>query len=289
MRIDTHQHFWRLSRGDYAWLDPAQPSLRPLLRDFEPSDLAPLLQVHDVSCTVLVQAAPTEEETDFLLCLADQCDWIGGVVGWIDLSDASRQGTLQRWAAQAKFKGVRPMLQDIEDANWIAHAPHEAMVRTLAELGLRLDALVKPANLQALLRFVDRWPQLHLAIDHAAKPPLREGWKSSWVIPWRSAMRELAAHPQVYCKFSALLTEADPASVRDAPLAAHTIRPVWEALLEDFGAQRLLWGSDWPVLTLAGPYGRWVEACAALVGTLPPAGQADVWHGNAARFYGLNP
>jgi len=287
MRIDTHQHFWRRSRGDYAWLDSAQPALRPLLRDFEPPDLSPLLDEHGVSQTVLVQAAASEAETDFLLSLADQHAWIGGVVGWIDLSDAARRPVLERWARHPKFKGVRPMLQDMTDVQWIAHAPQAAMVNALIDHGLRLDALVKPPHLAALLRFIARWPELDVVIDHAAKPTLREGWQADWVPTWRAGMRDIASHPHVQCKFSALLTEADAAAVGDVEAAVATVRPVWDTLVEHFGTGRLMWGSDWPVLTLAGSYARWVSVCDTLVGELDPAQQAAVWRDNAARFYAL--
>jgi L-fuconolactonase len=287
MRIDTHQHFWRRSRGDYTWLDPAQASLRPLLRDFEPHDLLPLLNEHDVSQTVLVQAAASEAETDFLLALSDQHAWIAGVVGWIDLSDPTRRPVLNRWARHPKFKGVRPMLQDIEDVDWIAHAPHPTMAQALIDHGLRMDALVKPQHLAGLLRFIDRWPRLNIVVDHAAKPLLRAGWQADWAATWRVGMRDIAAHPHVQCKFSALLTEADPATIADPQAATRTVRPVWDVLVEQFGPGRLMWGSDWPVLTLASSYARWVSVCEALIGSLDSTEQAAVWHGNAARFYAL--
>ena len=223
-RIDTHQHFWRLARGDYTWLDPQAPTLRPLVRDFEPADLQPLLRAHGVSQTVVVQAAATEAETDHLLGLAEQHGWIGGVVGWIDLSDPTREPVLERWARHPRFKGVRPMLQDLPDPEWIAHAPHPAMVEALLRHGLRLDALVKPPHLLPLLKFIERWPDLPVVVDHAAKPALSQGWRGSWVPTWEHGLMRLAEHPQVCCKFSALLTEASPEQVASVPLAVQAVR-----------------------------------------------------------------
>lgn len=274
MRIDAHQHFWRLSRGDYQWLDVSSPALAPLARDFEPADLAPLRAAHGVTRTVLVQAAATEAETDHLLALADAHDEIAGVVGWVDLADAGRLPTLQRWARHPKFKGVRPMLQDLPDANWLDHGPSGDMVQALIDLGLRFDALVRAEHLSALDRFAARWPALPIVIDHAAKPGLSDAW--------RAVLAALARHPQVCCKFSGLLTELDGAAN-----AAEQIAPVWDALVQLFGPDRLMWGSDWPVLNLAADYGGWVELSQRFIGGLPAAGQDAIWRDTAVRFYGL--
>ncbi|HEY0957373.1 MAG TPA: amidohydrolase family protein [Roseateles sp.] len=282
MKIDSHQHCWRLARGDYDWLDVGDAALAPLARDFEPGDLAPLRAAHGVVATVLVQAAATEAETDHLLALSRADDSIAGVVGWIDLTDASRLPTLQRWAADPKFKGVRPMLQDLPDTNWLDHSPSPVMVQTLIDLGLRFDALVKTEHLPALARFAARWPQLPLVIDHAAKPALAQGWRAPWAKAWRAGLGELARLPNVYCKFSGLLTElgehAEP---------AEAVAPIWQTLVSLFGAERLMWGSDWPVLNLAGDYDSWVELAGGFIATLPAAAQPAVWRGTATRFYGL--
>jgi L-fuconolactonase len=280
-RIDSHQHFWQLARGDYTWLRADVPALAPLCRDFLPADLAPALQAHGVQQTVLVQAAATEQETEFMLALADPHDFIGGVVGWIDLSRAGTEHTLERWARHPKFKGVRPMLQDLPEADWIARAPRPEGVRALVSLGLRFDALVQPHHLEALLSFVHAHPELPVVIDHAAKPQLGQGWAGEWAGPWRTHMAALAACPQVMCKFSGLLTESPPHA------DAHTLRPVWDSLLQWFGPQRLMWGSDWPVLTLAADYAGWVATSQALIGELSATEQAHVWQRSAARFYGL--
>jgi L-fuconolactonase len=287
-RVDAHQHFWRPARGDYDWLDATNPALAPLVRDFEPQDLAPLRRAHGIGRTVVVQAAATMEETEHLLALADGHPEIAGVVGWIDLSDPDRLPVLERWAKHRAFKGVRPMLQDLPDPQWIAHGPHPSMVEALIHQGLRLDALVKPPHLAPLIRFVERWPDLKVVIDHAAKPVLREGWQADWVAPWRSGMAALAAHPQVCCKFSGLLTEADASQITSPEAAAGLIAPVWDELLQRFGPARLMWGSDWPVLNLVSDYGRWADIAGRFIDLLALADRQAVWGGTAERFYALD-
>ncbi|HEY9064243.1 MAG TPA: amidohydrolase family protein [Burkholderiaceae bacterium] len=289
LRIDAHQHFWQPARGDYAWLRPDDPGLAPLLRDFLPEHLRPHLQAHGIAQTVLVQAADSPAETEFMLGLAARDDAIGGVVGWVDLSRADAAATLEGWAARhPKLKGVRPMLQDLPEADWIATAPHPDAVQAMQRLGLRFDALVKPWHLEPLLRFLQRWPELPVVIDHAAKPQLAEGWDAGWAPIWRQQMAEIARLPQVRCKFSGLLTEATPAACATAADAVAALRPVWDSLLQWFGPQRLMWGSDWPVLTLAGSYDGWVAASQSLIGELSADEQAHVWHDTAQAFYGLH-
>jgi L-fuconolactonase len=292
-RIDAHQHYWRLARGDYRWLSPNEPALAPICRDVLPAELAPLLARHGVVQTLLVQAADSLAETEWLLDLAARHDSIGGVVGWVDLSDVASIAVLERWATQPKFKGVRPMLQDIGDAQWIAHAPHPDVMHAVLRLGLRFDALVQPWHLQALLAFVRRWPELPVVIDHAAKPQLARGWQAlgdqAWADAWCAGLHTLATLPQVYCKLSGLLTEAG-ASVRvsgEAGTAA--LRPVWHELLTAFGPARLIWGSDWPVIDLASDYAGWIAVSEALLADLPDEDDRQrIRHDNAVRFYALS-
>ncbi|HEX4508624.1 MAG TPA: amidohydrolase family protein [Burkholderiaceae bacterium] len=286
-RIDAHQHFWRRARGDYAWLREDVATLRPLLRDYQPADLQPLLAAGGVSRTVLVQAADTVAETQYLLDIATQHAIVGGVVGWVDLGRADAAGTLEQLARHPKFKGVRPMLQDLADVDWIASAPRADAVHALVRHGLRFDALVKTAHLPSLLHFVQAWPALPVVIDHAAKPDLVAGWGASWTPPWRRDMSALAAHPQVCCKWSGLVTELPASACGTLKTLVGALRPVWDTLLESFGPRRLLWGSDWPVLTLATTYDTWLEASATLVGELSADEQASVWAGAARGFYGL--
>jgi L-fuconolactonase len=286
-RTDAHQHFWRIARGDCVWLRPDLPALAPICRDFLPADFDALRRAGGVSRSVLVQATDSVAETDFLLELATATPFVAGVVGWVDLSLAESVVTITRWSEHVKFKGLRPMLQDLDDVNWIATAPHPAVIRAMQDLGLRLDALVKPAHLAPLLKFLRDWPELPVVIDHAAKPALAQGWRADWAPAWRSALAAIAAMPQVSCKFSGLLTEAAPGSLLNGATALATVRPVWDFLLQSFGPQRLMWGSDWPVLNLASDYSNWLELSQTLIDELAPAEQKMVWNGCAERFYSL--
>ena len=286
LRIDSHQHFWRPARGDYRWLRADVPAIAPLVRDFLPQDLAPILAAHGVERTVLVQAADSEAETGFLFGLAAGHASVAGVVGWVDLSRPEAAASLERMAAHPKFKGIRPMLQDLLQDDWITREPHPEALRALARLGLRFDALVMPRHLGPLLQFLRAWPQLPAVIDHAAKPPV--GAHDGDVFArWREHMSMIGALPQVHCKLSGLWTEAPSALRGDRDGVLRAMRPVWDTLLECFGPQRLMWGSDWPVLTLAAGYADWVAVSEALVGELSAGEQAQVWHGTARGFYGL--
>jgi L-fuconolactonase len=286
-RTDAHQHFWQLARGDYAWLRPDDPRVAPLVRDFMPDALAPLLRAQGVTRTVLVQAAESVAETEFLLSLAEAHDFVAGVVGWVDLSRADAASTIARLAADGRLKGLRPMLQDLPEDDWIVHAPQPDAMRALQRLGLRFDALVKPRQLAPLQRFVRAWPDLPVVIDHAAKPPLASAWNDEPLCTWRREMAALAEFPQVCCKLSGLLTELPARDSTSRARAIDCLRPVVDALLAWFGPARLMWGSDWPVLTLASGYDDWIAVSDALLRPLSHDERAQVLHGTARRFYGL--
>ena len=276
IRVDAHQHFWRVARGDYTWLTPA---LGAIHRDFEPADLQPLLATRGIEATVLVQAAATVAETHFMLELADRFPFIRGVVGWVDMTSADATETLERLAAHMAFKAVRPMLQDLPDPAWIATAPTAPAVDTLIRLGLRFDALVKTPHLPHLLTFARRHPALPIVIDHAAKPDMAHGEFAAW----RAALEPLAALPQVHCKLSGLVTEIGPG------WRLETLRPYADAVLELFGPHRVMWGSDWPVLNLASDYATWGATTDTLLARLAAEDRAAVLGGTAVRFYGLQP
>lgn len=274
VRIDAHQHFWRLARGDYDWLTP---DLKPLYRDYEPGDLAPLLAERSIACTVLVQAAPTGAETDFLLEIADDDANVGAVVGWVDLADSRAPARLKQLARHERFRGVRPMIQDIDDDGWMLRDELTPAFHALIELGLRFDALVLPRHLGNLVRLLDRHPALSVVIDHGAKPDIAGGG----LAPWREAMGPLAERPGVYCKLSGLVTEAASEWHLD------DLRPYAETLFELFGADRLMWGSDWPVVNLAGGYAAWWTATEALLAGCSDAERDAVLGCTAAAFYGM--
>jgi L-fuconolactonase len=279
VRVDAHQHFWRLADRHGHW-PPAE--LGSIHRDFLPADLEPLRQRAGIDGTVLVQSLPTEDDTRWLLALADQHPFIWGVVGWVDMKAADAPARIAALAAHPRLKGLRPMLQDLPDDGWIADPAVDAAAHAMVQHGLVFDALVLTRHLPALHRFALRHPGLPIVIDHGAKPPIAAGR----VEPWRSQMAWLAAMPQVNCKVSGLLTEAGSLQNTEALL------PYVQALWALFGPERLLWGSDWPVLRLAGDYAGWLDMSHALLGAVDPpptdAQRSAIFGGNAMRVYRLD-
>ncbi|MBU1374933.1 MAG: amidohydrolase family protein [Alphaproteobacteria bacterium] len=274
MRIDAHQHFWRPARGDYGWLDRAPSAI---VRDAMPEELEPLLTAAGVQRTILVQAAPSEAETAFLLSLAALTPFVAGVVGWIDFDAPDAVRRVQAAATTPLLRGLRPMVQDIDDTSWLARSDLDPVFEAMAEAGLRFDALVQPRHLAALRERLRRHPGLRVVIDHGAKPNIARGDISAW----RDDLRAIAAETSACCKLSGLATEAAPGWA-DADLA-----PYVDVLAATFGAHRLMWGSDWPVLNLNGDYLGWSEAADRLLADLSPEDLAWVRGGTAAEFYGV--
>jgi L-fuconolactonase len=274
MIIDAHFHAWRLARGDYGWLTPA---LGPIYRDVGVSDWQAQARSFGVTGGVLVQAAPTEAETEFLLGLADAQACVLGVVGWVDLLAADAPARIGRLAARPKLKGLRPMLQDIADPDWILQPALEPAWQAMVEHGLALDALIKPVHLTRVLALCRRHPDLRVVVDHGAKPDIAG---AQWQ-PWADDLATLAAGTKARCKLSGLLTEAGP---RPAPDAARR----WaEHVLGCFGPHRVLWGSDWPVLECAADFGAWWHETAAMLSASTPHEREHVLGGNAREVYRL--
>jgi L-fuconolactonase len=276
--IDAHQHFWRLADRAGHW-PPA--SLVEIHRDFCPEDLQPTLGRCGVSGTVLVQSLPTTADTDQLLQIADRHAFVRGVVGWVDMKAADATLQIGRLARHPRLKGLRPMLQDLADDRWIADAALDPAVGAMLDHGLSFDALVMPRHLGALLEFAQRHPRLPIVIDHAAKPVIQRGE----LTPWRHDLAALAALPNVHCKLSGLLTEAGPHP------HAQRLQPWMEVVHRLFGPERLIWGSDWPVLRLAGSYEGWLAMAMRFCETQPGATDdtlAAIFGGNAQRFYHLD-
>lgn len=276
-RIDAHQHFWRRARGDYGWLTPA---LGPLWRDFEPDDLAPLLQRCAIAASVAVQAAPSLAETRHLLELAGRTPWIAGVVGWIDFESPRALQDLEELARDPGLVGLRPMIQDLEDERWMLRPALRPVFEALEKRGLVFDALVRPQHLVHLVELVQRHPALRVVLDHGAKPEIRAGPGWAGRGRWRERLGELA-RSGAYVKLSGLATEAR-AGFADAEL-----EPWIDVLLGEFGPARVVWGSDWPVLRLACDYERWNALCLRLLARLPRAEQERVLGGNARDLYRL--
>ncbi|MEO8114039.1 MAG: amidohydrolase family protein [Phenylobacterium sp.] len=275
MRVDAHHHLWRIARGDYHWLSKAEFPI--LYRDFMPDDFALLLAAARIDRTILVQAAETVAETEFLLAIAEATPFVGGVVGWVDFTAVQAPAQIDRLAGNPRLVGMRPMLQDLPDSDWILRDEVQPAIRALAAHGLRFDALVRPAQLPAIRRLLDRYPDLPVVIDHGAKPPIAAGELDDWACH----MRAIARDSRAVCKLSGLPGEAPPG------WTVETLRPYADVLIEAFGPARLMFGSDWPVLNLSGDYAGWLTAAEALTAGLSKAEQAQVFGGVAASFYGL--
>lgn len=276
MIIDAHHHFWKISRGDYHWMTPAMPLLA---RDYLVDDLQPHLRKSGVARTVLVQAAATEAESDFLLDLASHTDFVAGVTGWLDLADSRFPQRLAHYRRHPKFVAVRPMLQDVNDDAWILRPEVLRNLRYVAELKFPFEFLTFPRHLPHVLRALEEAPGLHAVIDHLSKPPIASGALE----PWATLMKRVADFPEVYCKLSGMVTEADHARWSPDSLA-----PYVDHVVDVFGADRLLFGSDWPVCRLAAEYGEVVNALRTVLSPrLGPRELEKVFRCNAERFYGL--
>jgi L-fuconolactonase len=272
MRIDAHHHLWTLARGDYGWLTP---ELAPIYRDFRLSDLAPHLIAAGIEGTILVQAAPTEAETMFLLNVAETAEVVRGVVGWADFDASDGMTRIDALAARNLLVGLRPMVQDIDDDDWLLGTALPPLLTAMARNGLVFDALVLPRHLPRLLRVVGRHPDLQFVLDHCGKPPLATGEIASW----QRDIALLAEHRNIVCKLSGLVTEAAP----DWQIA--DLRQAVDHVVTCFGPRRMLWGSDWPVVNLAGGYAKWLAAAETLLADLSGGEKTGIFGGNAARIY----
>jgi len=275
--IDSHLHYWWLARGDYGWLTPKETAL---YRDFTPTDVAPALKRADVNGVVLIQAAPSEAETLFLLGVAQCHTPVAAVVGWMDFEAPDIRERLQTLirAGAGKLRGLRPMVQDIEDSDWLARESLDEAFDALIDNQLTFDALVRPMHLRLLGERLRKHPRLKAVLDHAGKPHIAGRSFDAWA----RLIAELAGTTSLYCKLSGLLTEARPgADAADLdPYVAH--------LFKCFGADRIMWGSDWPMLSAAGSYHAWLMMALALVKRHAPGAESAVFRENAARFYALS-
>ncbi len=276
-RIDAHQHFWNLDRVAYPWLTPAYG---PLYRNFEPPELAPQLRAAGIERTVLVQAANSYADTEDMLRPADTYDWIGAVVGWVPLQQPEEAGqALDRYARHPKFRGVRHLIHEEADPDWVVQDRVIEGLRLLAAHELLFEVVaVFPNHLKHVPTLAERVPDLTIVIDHLAKPPIKDGAME----PWATQLAAAARYPTVYAKVSGLNTAADPAT-----WSAADLKPYIDSALDRFGADRLMFGSDWPVCTLAGDYATvWAETNRALEGR--PRHEIDaVLGGTAARVYNI--
>lgn len=276
MIIDSHQHFWKLSRNDYKWLTE---DLLELYRDFMPNDLYPILNEHQIDKTIVVQAAPTIEETLFLLTLFDKYDWIAGVVGWLDLSATNFQQHFEALLRHPGFVGVRPMLQDLPEDDWILRPEVLKNVDLLVQHDIPLDLLIKPRHFPYILELLKLCPNLRVVVNHIAKPNIAEQQLDSW----KEAMEKIAMYPNAMCKLSGLVTEA---THQNWTLAE--FQPFITHVVNVFGTERVMFGSDWPVCNLSGTYN---DVLMILMENLPAnllgKDLEMIFGENAKRFYKL--
>lgn len=272
MHVDAHQHFWDLSRGDYDWLTS---DMVELYRDYGPEDIKPYLSEGKICSTVLVQAAPTHAETQYLLEIAKKVDWVRVVVGWADFEAQDVVLQIQELSRNKYLKGLRPMVQSYRDVTWLLRPNMSQAFEAMERCGLCLDALVQPRHLDVLAMFVQRHPDLKIVIDHGAKPNIKNGDYSKWA----KKIGRLSKNENVYCKLSGLWSEAggNISEAKIAPFALH--------LLRCFGSERLMWGSDWPVLNEVGNYQDWLEQSQNFISHLSQSEQSDILGKTARRFY----
>jgi L-fuconolactonase len=275
MKIDSHQHFWRYDAARDAWITD---SMAVLKRDFLPDDLAEELKANGIDASIAVQADPSENDTTFLLELAEKHQRIAGVVGWVDLLSTRVAERLEYFSRFPKLRGFRHIAQAEPDDRFLAREQFVKGVAQLCAFGFAYDILIYPRQLPAAIDLVKRLPEQRFVIDHMAKPEV----KSAKTSPWAAQMREISQNKNVSCKISGLVTEADWKHWK-----ADDFKPYLDAVFGAFGADRLMFGSDWPVCLLAATYGQVKQLIEHYVKVFSQSDQDKIFGGNAARFYGL--
>ena len=278
MKIDAHQHFWQPLRGDYDWMPEDDPVLS---RPYFPPELAPAIEAAGIERTVLVQAAATVEESEYMLGLADATPFVGAVVGWVDFESSDVAETLKRISGHPKFAGVRPMIQDIPDDDWMLRDDVQAGFRAVCDLGVTFDALGFPRHLANFLTVLTRYPEMRVVVDHCMKPNIAGHSQESFQF-WADGMARIAGETGACCKLSGLVTEASEEWSED------DLRPYAHHVLDVFGPERVMWGSDWPVCRLRAEYERWHRTAESLTSHLDAAERDRVFGGTAAEFYRID-
>ena len=277
MRIDAHQHFWQYNSEEYSWIDDAMSILR---RDFLPPDLKPELDAAGFDACIAVQARQTLAETRWLLALADKNPFIAGVVGWVDLRVENVREQLANFARNPKLVGVRHVVQGEPDDRFLLRPDFLRGIAALEEFHLAYDILIYPRHLPVAIEFVQRFPRQRFVLDHLAKPFI----KAQTTEPWAKHIRELAKFPNVFCKISGMVTEADWKSWRPRDFS-----PYLETVLESFAPDRVMIGSDWPVCKVAGTYRHVMSLVIDFLADYPEDERNKILGGTAQQFWRLPP
>jgi len=276
LRIDAHQHYWKINRGDYGWITP---HITTLYKDFLPDDLMLHLQEHQIEQTILVQAAPTIEETEFLLELSNENESIAGVVGWLDLEKPNYQTQFSQFEKHPKFLGFRLMIQDMPDETVILKEDYIGSLRYFAEKDVPIDLLFVHHQLPAVIQLLEKVPNLRGVVDHIGKPNIAQ----QVFDPWKNEISQIAKYKNIYCKLSGMITEAEQDQWKLDDFTVYI-----QHIISEFGVDRIMFGSDWPVCLLAGSYD---DVVRILEHSLPKnISEADVnklFGENAKRFYKL--
>ncbi len=275
MTIDSHQHFWKYDPVKHAWIDDEMAVIR---KDFLPSDLKKVYDENAVDGCVAVQADQTLAETDFLLHLAESNNFIKGVVGWVDLKDSEVDGILERYHSHKKIKGWRHIVQGEADHNFLIRPDFLNGISYLEKYDYAYDILIFPHQLGATLEFVKKFPNQKFVIDHMAKPYIKDGFFDGWAV----LMKEIAKHENVFCKMSGMITEADYKQWSAEQLHSYML-----LVLEAFGPERIMFGSDWPVSLVAGNYTQVKNVVTDFITSLSTPEQNAIMGANAIDFYNL--
>ncbi|HTQ38857.1 MAG TPA: amidohydrolase family protein [Pirellulales bacterium] len=273
--VDAHQHFWDLGRFSYPWMTANMQTVR---RNFLPADLRPVLNRVGVDRTVFVQSLHSLEETEWALQLATENPWIAGVVGWLDLKSPDLERHIDRFSDQVKLVGVRHIVHDESDERWLLDECVVRGLKVLARCGLKYDLLLRPQHLKYIPQLAHRVPGLQMVVDHLAKPLIGRGEFE----PWQTDLAAVARVPDIYCKLSGMITEAD-----HQRWSAEELFPYVDIVLDLFGPQRLMFGSDWPMCRLAGEYSEVLAAAHQALWSLSADERSDIFGKTASRFYRL--
>ncbi len=275
MIIDSHQHFWNYEPKKHEWIDDSMSVIR---RDFLPSDLKKVYQENNINGCVAVQADQTTVETDFLIQLSKENDFIKGIVGWVDLRSDVVESDLDKYSEFNSVKGFRHVVQGEPDHNFLLRKNFLRGISLLEKKNFTYDILIFPHQLGATLEFVKQFPNQKFVIDHIAKPYIKDGFYDGWA----ALMKEVAKQENVYCKVSGMITEAD-----FNHWTPEQIHPYLNVVLEAFGADRIMFGSDWPVCLVAGNYGQVKQLITDFIADLSLAEQVNIMGLNAMKFYNL--